>query len=109
MILWVPSESPSGGFQLQLPEEPTVVSSVIGSDSIVIVKVVPGGPSPKNSGSVLVTISPSSKLSSVTVSDEGVAISPETSKPEEGVVPSGSSIIALGMPPSSLGVRFLKS
>jgi len=97
VILWVPSESPSGGDQFQLPEGPTVISSVIGSDSTVMVKVVLGGPSPKNSGLVLVTTSPSSRLSRVTVSDEGVGISLGTSKPDDGVGSSGNSIVALGI------------
>ena len=71
--------------------------------------VVPGGPSPKNSGSVLVTTSPSSKLSKVTVSAEGVAISSGTSNPDDGVASSGRLISALGTPPISLGDKFLKS
>ena len=40
---------------------------MIGSDSIVMVRAVPGGPSPKNSGVSVVMTSPSSWLSKVTV------------------------------------------
>ena len=73
-----------------------------------MVRVTPAGPSPKNSGSVVVIISPGSTLSRVTVVAEGVAVSP-TSNPEEGVASSGRPMEALGIPLSSEGGRFLKS
>ncbi len=68
---------------------------------MVIVIVVPGGPSPKNSGSVLVTISPSSRLPKVTVSADGVAISSGTSNPEEESPSCGKLMLAVGTPPAS--------
>ena len=109
VIEWAPSVRSAGGVQFQSPEAGTVTFSVTGSDSTVIVKVVPAGASPKNSGWVELTISPSETLSKVTVVAEGVAVPPSTSKPEEGVASSGSPTVALGISPAVLGGRFLKS
>ncbi len=64
--LCTPSSSSDGGLQFHFPPEPIVISSVISSDSTVIVTSAPAGPSPKNSGFVEVTTSPSSRLSRVT-------------------------------------------
>lgn len=84
--------------------------SVTGSDSTVIMIVVPEGPSPKNSGFVEVTISPSSMLSRVTVFAEGVAaVFSSTSNLDEGVASSGRPMEALGISLTSEGGRFLKS
>lgn len=75
VILCDPSSNPSGGLQLQFPSEFTVRACVIGElDSIVTVMSVPGGPSPRNSGVIVVMISPSPTLSKVTVSADEVAI-----------------------------------
>ena len=80
-----------------------------GSDSTVIVTAVPAGPSPKNSGLVEVTTSPSLRLVKVTVFADGVAVSSGIVKPEEGVASEGSPIEAFGIPSSEEGGRLLKS
>ena len=109
VILWLPSGRSVGGVQLHSPEEGTFTCSVMGSDSSVMVNVVPGGASPKNSGWVVDTVSPWATLSRVTVVAEGVEIFSPTSNPEEGVAVSGSSTDALGTSLVSLGGKFLKS
>lgn len=87
-----------------------MVSVISSGDSIRMVRVVPGGPSPKNSGLVVLTISPSSTLSRTTVSAEEVAISPSgTVNLDEGVLSSGSPILASGRPEAPLPVSCLKS
>ncbi len=58
VILWVPGSKLAGGLQLQVPSFLTARLSVTISDSTVIVIAVPFGPSPKNSGSVVVITSP---------------------------------------------------
>lgn len=95
-----PSSILSGGAQSHIPDWFMEIWSVTGSDSRVIVTVVPGGPSPKNSGEVVVTTSPSSTLSRVTCS----LFSPElvVLRPEEEVGSgisrddSGNSSVPLG-------------
>ena len=109
VILWAPSANPCGELHFQLPFEGTLTDVVTGSDSRVIVIVVPEGPSPKNSGFVEVTISPSSTLSKVTVVAEGVADFSSTSNLDEGVASSGRPMEALGISLTSEGGRFLKS
>jgi len=109
VILWAPSLKPWEGLQFQLPVEGTLTEVEMGSDSTVIVMVVPEGPSPKNSGFVEVIISPSSMLSRVTVFAEGVAVFSSTSNLDEGVAVSGRPMEALGIPLTSEGERFLKS
>lgn len=81
MIECSPSGRFCGGLQLHVPSGETVVVAVIGSDWIVIVIWVPGGPSPKNSGVVVEIISFSSMLSSETVSGARLLVS-STSNPE---------------------------
>jgi len=81
VIVWGPAARFDGGLQFQLPLLPTVNSSVTGSDSSVMVIVVPGGASPKNSGETVLIISPLVKLSIVTISGTGVESSSGMSKP----------------------------
>lgn len=70
---------------------------------------VPGGPSPKNSGSVVEITSASSTLSKVTTSVEDGVVSSGTLKPDDFVASSGIPTEASGRPDSLLGGRFLKS
>ena len=71
VTLWAPGVKLFGGLQFHDPPLPTFILSVIGfSDSIFIVSSALAGPSPKNSGWVEVTVSPSSTLSRVTVPQE---------------------------------------
>ncbi len=109
VIVCMPGSRLVGGLKFQSPFEGTLTEVVIGSDSTVIVRVTPGGPSPKNAGFVVVTISPSSKLSKVTVEAEGVAVFSGTVKPDDGVEISGSPIEALGISLEEEGGRLLKS
>lgn len=110
VILCVPSLSPSGGLHFQSPEEGTLTSSVTGSDSTVIVKVIPAGASPKNSGSVLVTTSPLSWLVRVTdPAGAGLPPVPETSKPEMSSFSGGVPMDDEGISELWLTGLFLKS
>ena len=98
------------GLQLHVPKELTLTSSLIGSDSTVMVKVAPSGPSPKNSGFEEVIISPSSRLCRDTGFSSGAGVaSLVTSNPEVGAVSLGGETLDLGISPSSEEGRFLKS
>ena len=108
VILWGPGESPSGGDHCHSPDEGMVTTCVCGSDSTVIVIAVAEGPSPKNSGSAVVTTSPSSMLSMVTGFPDAEAVLSGVSKPDSNCS-CGISSWAWGRPDSILGGRFLKS
>lgn len=81
VIVWVPFSRLVGGLKRQVPCAFTLTVLVIGSDSMVIVSWVFGGPSPKNSGFEVKITSPDSfMLSRVTV-EVVVAGSPDISRP----------------------------
>lgn len=110
VIVCSPSSRSLGGLHFHAPFSGTITSSVMGSDSTVIVISVFGGPSPKNSGDVVKIISPDeSMLSSVTVVSSFV-VSPETSR-APGVVgaSSGRFKLASGRPPTPTADLPLKS
>ena len=86
-----------------------VISSLISSDSTVMVKIVAGGAFPKSSGWVVLTVSPSLMLSKVTIWEEGLAVPAGISKPETDDVSSGAVICASGFTDSWPEGRFLKS
>lgn len=83
VILWDPSDKPCGGVHFQSPDwEIWTLSVVTGSDSTAIVRLILAGPWPKNSGIVVLIISPSLTLSKVTDWADGVAIWFGTLKPD---------------------------
>lgn len=72
VTLWGPGARSVGGLHVQVPSPPIVTSSVTGfSDSTIIVMDSPLGPLPKKAGCVLVTVSPSLKLSRITLLGAG--------------------------------------
>lgn len=110
VILCSPGARPVGGVHFQSPLEGTFTLAVIGSDSTVIEMVVPTGPSPKNSGLAVVTVSPSLMLSRVTVLGASAPVrGSSTLKPDDGVASLGRSSDALGISLSLLGGELLKS
>ena len=74
MILWAPGVKPVGTLHDQDPLLGIWTVWVTRfSDSILMVMLSPAGPLPKKAGLLLVTVSPSLKLSRITVVALGVA------------------------------------
>lgn len=104
-----PGDRFDGGDQLHDPFDETVVEPVISvSECTMIVTFSPTGPSPKNWGLSLVTVSPSVMLSRV-IFDAGAVFPTSTLNLDSEVEFSGRFRSAFGFNPSMEGCRFLKS